>query len=78
MMKQLQSNAEQILDKLQTVNSEYLKWFEILLAMVFAIIGYAAPILMLKFQVIIRKMSMEDEVMQYPNNHTNAYETRKS
>ena len=59
------SNAEQILDKLQTVNSEYLKWFEILLAMVFAIIGYAAPILMLKFQVIIRKMSMEDEVMQF-------------
>ena len=59
------SNATQILDKLQTVNSEYLKWFEILLAMVFAIIGYAAPILMLKFQVIIRKMSMEDEVMQF-------------
>ena len=59
------SNATQILDKLQTVNSEYLKWFEILIAMVFAIIGYAAPILMLKFQVIIRKMSMEDEVMQF-------------
>ena len=59
------SNAIQILDKLQTVNSEYLKWFEILLAMVFAIIGYATPILMLKFQVIIRKMSMEDEVMQF-------------
>ena len=59
------SNATQILEKLQTVNSEYLKWFEILIAMVFAIIGYAAPILMLKFQVIIRKMSMEDEVMQF-------------
>ena len=59
------SNATQILDKLQTVNSEYLKWFEILIAMVFAIIGYAAPILMLKFQVIIRKMAMEDEVMQF-------------
>ena len=61
----ISSNAAQILDKLQTVNSEYLKWFEILLAMVFAIIGYAAPMLMLKFQVIIRKMSMEDEVMQF-------------
>lgn len=59
------SNATQILDKLQTVNAEYLKWFEILIAMVFAIIGYAAPMLMLKFQVIIRKMAMEDEVMQY-------------
>lgn len=61
----IQSNATQIYDKLKTVNSEYLKWFEILLAMVFAIIGYAAPLLMLKFQVIIRKMAMEDEVMQY-------------
>ena len=61
----ISTNAAKILDKLQTVNSEYLKWFEILMAMVFAIIGYAAPILMLKFQVIIRKMSMEDEVMQY-------------
>ena len=59
------SNATQILDKLQTVNAEYLKWFEILIAMVFSIIGYAAPMLMLKFQVIIRKMAMEDEVMQY-------------
>ena len=59
------SNAQQILEKLQVVNSEYLKWFEILIAMVFAIIGYVAPILMLKFQVIIRKMSMEDEVMQF-------------
>ena len=59
------SNAKQILEKLQVVNSEYLKWFEILIAMVFAILGYAAPILMLKFQVIIRKMSMEDEVMQF-------------
>ena len=59
------SNAEKILEKLQTVNSEYLKWFEILIAMVFAIVGYSAPILMLKFQVIIRKMSMEDEVMQF-------------
>ena len=59
------SNAKQILEKLQVVNSEYLKWFEILIAMVFAIIGYAVPILMLKFQVIIRKMSMEDEVMQF-------------
>ena len=59
------SNAKKIHEKLKVVNSEYLKWFEILLAMVFAIIGYASPILMLKFQVIIRKMSMEDEVMQY-------------
>lgn len=61
----IKTNAEQIYEKLKTVNSEYLKWFEVLMAVVFAIIGYAAPLLMLKFQVRIRKMSMEDEVMQY-------------
>ena len=62
---EITTNATKIYEKLKVVNSEYLKWFEILLSMVFAIMGYAAPILMLKFQVIIRKMSMEDEVMQY-------------
>ena len=62
---EITTNAEQILEKLKKVNSEYLKWFEFLLAMVFSIIGYSAPVLMLKFQVIIRKMAMEDEVMQY-------------
>lgn len=61
----IKTNSAKIYDKLKTVNSEYLKWFEILLAMVFAMIGYAGPMLMLKFQVIIRKMAMEDEVMQY-------------
>ncbi len=61
----IKTNSEQIYEKLKTVNSEYLKWFEVLLALVFALIGYATPLLMLKFQVIIRKMSMEDEVMQY-------------
>ena len=61
----IKTNSEQIYEKLKTVNSEYLKWFEVLLAIVFALIGYATPLLMLKFQVIIRKMSMEDEVMQY-------------
>lgn len=62
---EITTNAEQILEKLKKVNSEYLKWFEFLLAMVFSILGYSAPVLMLKFQVIIRKMAMEDEVMQY-------------
>ncbi len=62
---EITTNAEQILEKLKKVNSEYLKWFEFLLAMVFSIIGYSAPVLMLKFQVIIRKVAMEDEVMQY-------------
>lgn len=61
----IKTNSTQIYEKLKKVNSEYLKWFEVLLAMAFAIVGYVSPLLMLKFQVRIRKMSMEDEVMQY-------------
>ena len=42
-----------------------MKWFELLLAFVFAIIGYMAPIGILMFQVKMRQLEMEDEVMQF-------------
>ncbi len=54
-----------IFEKLQIVNSEYMQWFEILLAFVFAIFGYMSPIWILMFQVRIRQLEMEDEVMQF-------------
>ena len=62
---EIQDAAERIYDKLQIVNSEYMQWFEFLLAFVFAIVGYMAPIAVLHFQVIIRQLEMEDEVMQF-------------
>ena len=52
-------------DKLAIVNSEYMKWFEILLAFTFAVIGYISPIWLLMFQVKMRQLEMEDEVMQF-------------
>ncbi len=57
--------VERIYEKLQTVNSEYMKWFEILLAFVFAIAGYMSPIWILFFQLKMRQLEMEDEVMQF-------------
>lgn len=57
--------AERIYEKLQVVNSEYLKWFEILLAFAFSIIGYMAQMWILKFQAKMRQLEMEDEVMQF-------------
>ena len=57
--------AERIYNKLQIVNSEYVQWFELLLACVFAVIGYMAPIWILYFQVKMRQLEMEDEVMQF-------------
>ena len=57
--------AERVLGKLRQVNSEYLSWFEIVLAMVFAIVGYNLPVWLLFFQTKMRKMEMENEVMQF-------------
>ena len=56
---------DRIYKKLQIVNSEYLQWFEFLIAFVFMIIGYMFPIWMLYFQYKMRLMEMEDEVMQF-------------
>ena len=57
--------AERIFGKLQVINSEYIQWFEILLALVFAVVAYIAPIWILMFQVKMRQLEMEDEVMQF-------------
>lgn len=57
--------TDRIYKKIQIVNSETFKWFELLLAFVFAWIGYLGPTLMLMFQKILRKLEMENEVMQF-------------
>ena len=62
---EIKTATERIYDKLQVVNSEYLKWFEILLACVFAIVGYMSQIWLLMFQSKMRQLEMEDEVMQF-------------
>ena len=57
--------VKRIYSKLQKINSEYLQWFEILIALVLMIIGYMSPVILLYFQYKIRLMEMEDEVMQF-------------
>lgn len=56
--------AERIYNKLHVINTEYVQWFELLLAFVFAVIGYMAPLWILVFQAKMRQLEMEDEVMQ--------------
>ena len=63
--EEIDLDAEKIFEKLQIINSEYMKWFEVLLSFVFAIIGYMSPIWMLMFQAKMRQIEMEDEVMQF-------------
>lgn len=62
---EIKTAAERVLKKLRQINSEYLSWFEMLLAMIFAVIGYNLPIWLLFFQAKMRQIEMEDEVMQF-------------
>ena len=63
--KEIQKATERIYGKIQVVNSEYLQWFELLLAFVFGILGYMSQVWILMFQVKMRQLEMEDEVMQF-------------
>ena len=63
--EEIETAAKRILGKLQVVNSESFQWFELLLAFVFAIIGYMSSIWLLMFQAKMRQLEMEDEVMQF-------------
>ncbi len=62
---EIKTAAERVYDKLQKVNKEVLGPFEALLAVVFMIIAYMAPIWIMTFQLKMRQMEMEDEVMQF-------------
>lgn len=57
--------AERIYEKLQIVNKEYFKWFELLISLVFAVAAFYGPLALLMFQKRMRQLEMEDEVMQF-------------
>ena len=57
--------VDRIYTKLQTIDNEYLAWFELILAISFAYIGYMSPMWLIYFQVKMRQLDMEDEVMQF-------------
>lgn len=57
--------SQRLYDKLKIINSEFLKWYEILLAFILAIIAYMSPSGLLIFQIKMRELEMENEVMQF-------------
>ena len=63
--EEITKTVDRIYTKLQTIDNEYLQWIELILAIGFAYLGYMAPIWLLMFQVKMREMEMEDEVMQF-------------
>ncbi len=62
---ELAEEAEDIYEKLKTIQNEYVKWFELLGAFAIAGIAYFAPIWLLMFQAKMRQLEMENEVMQF-------------
>ena len=66
--EEIQTAAQRVYEKLQKVNKEYLGWFEVLLSVIFMIIAYMSPIWIMWFQLKMRQMEMEDEVMQFQTN----------
>ena len=63
--EKIPTDAKRIYDKLKVVNSEQMQWFEILLAMAFAVMAYMIPVWLMIFQKKMRQMEMENEVMQF-------------
>lgn len=63
--EEIEKAAERVYEKLQKINKEYLGWFEVLISVGFMIIAYMAPIWLMYFQLKMRQMEMEDEVMQF-------------
>ena len=62
---EIQKATDRIYTKIQTINNEYINVIEVILAIGLAYLGYMAPIWLLIFQVKMREMEMEDEVMQF-------------
>ena len=63
--EQITANAERIYEKLAILTNEYIKWSEVVVGILVAYFMYFVPIFVLKFQVRMRRMDMEDEVMQF-------------
>jgi len=63
--EEIEEAVDRIYTKLQTIDSEYIMWFELILSIAFGYIGYMAPMWLLFFQAKMRQLDMEDEVMQF-------------
>lgn len=61
----IEKAAQRVYEKLQIVNSENLKWFEVLVALGLMVVGYMSPMWLMFFQLKMRQMEMEDEVMEF-------------
>jgi len=58
-------DAERVMGKIDSILKAYLHWYEVLIACVLGILAYRGPNWLLLFQLRMRKLEMENEVMQF-------------
>ena len=58
-------DATRILEKIENINKAYLHWYEVLIACVIGVLAYRGPNWLLLFQLKMRKLEMENEVMMF-------------
>ncbi|ODP30056.1 hypothetical protein PTI45_00509 [Paenibacillus nuruki] len=63
--EQINTTTDRILLKLKAYDSEYFRWWELLIALMMALIAYQVPVWMLYFQKKARSMDMKHEVYQF-------------
>ncbi|MFP4697397.1 MAG: hypothetical protein ACLFMO_01680 [Eubacteriales bacterium] len=61
----LNIQANRIYTKIELINNEYLKWWEVTICLILFLLGYKIPNIMVAIQRNLRKIDMEDEVSQF-------------
>ena len=63
--EKISEDATRVLEKIADINKAYLHWYEVLAACIIGVIAYKGPNWLLMFQLKMRKLEMENEVMQF-------------
>ncbi|OAB38441.1 hypothetical protein [Paenibacillus glacialis] len=59
------NTVNRITEKINTINNEYFRWWELLIAIAIASIGYYFPVWLMQFQRKMRALEMQNEVDQF-------------
>ena len=62
---EIKTAATRVLQKIRKINSQTLQWYELLISIAICLAAYKLPNALLLFQAKMRKIEMEDEVMQF-------------
>ena len=61
----IMEDAERVMGKIDDILKAYLHWYEVLVACLLGVLAYRGPNWLLIFQLKMRKLEMENEVMQF-------------